>query len=207
MEKEKFDAFLQSHQDIINTFCEQAYALHASVGQTYDGTHPYSFHLKMVLENAMRFGCEVMPCDDDILPMLFGVAFHDSIEDARLSYNDVKALAKHFMTNEQAFTAAEIVYALTNEKGRTRAERASDRYYEGIRTTPYAPFAKLCDRLANFSYSCAKASAENSHMYQVHRREWPHFIQSINAQSPDIRFSLPATMIAAIEGMMGLADC
>ena len=46
------------------------------------------------------------------------------------------------MTNEQCITAAEIVYALTNDKGRTRKERAGEHYYAGIRETPYAPFVK-----------------------------------------------------------------
>ena len=40
------------------------------------------------------------------------------------------------------------MYALTNEKGRTRAERAGVKYYEGIRAVPYAPMVKLADRMA-----------------------------------------------------------
>jgi len=53
---------------------------------------------------------------------------HDLIEDCRVSYNDVKdALGQE---------AADIIYAVTNEKGKNRKERANDKYYEGIRNTP-----------------------------------------------------------------------
>lgn len=50
------------------------------------------------------------------------------------------------------YTIAELVYAVTNEKGRNRAERANDKYYEGIRNTEHATFVKLCDRIANIEY-------------------------------------------------------
>jgi len=67
------------------------------------------------------------------VPLFFGGYYHDSIEDARLTYNDVMKVARNMMTEEQALMATEIVYALTNEKGRTRAERAGEKYYQGIR--------------------------------------------------------------------------
>ena len=79
--------------------------------------------------------------------MFFGAYYHDSIEDARLTYNDVIRIAKRWMDDEQALIATEIVYALTNDKGRTRAERAGEKYYQGIRETAFAPFVKLSDRL------------------------------------------------------------
>lgn len=70
---------------------------------------------------------------------------------------------------------AEIVYALTNEKGRTRRERANDKYYEGIRNTRFATFCKLCDRIANLEYSLSKGS-DIASMYS---KENPHFIRAI----------------------------
>ena len=49
--------------------------------------------------------------------------------------------------------AADLAYALTNEKGKNRKERANDKYYEGIRNTPFATYLKICDRMANVTYS------------------------------------------------------
>ena len=92
-----------------------------------------------------------------------------------------------------------MVYALTNEKGRTRAERANDKYYQGIRETPYAPMLKLADRLAHISYSCSNTNESNAHMKQVYQTELPHFLTAIRSQRADKRFSLPEEMIKEIE--------
>ena len=95
--------------------------------------------------------------------------------------------------------AAEIVYALTNDKGRTRQERAGEKYYAGIRETPYAPFMKLCDRLANMTYSFSGTNDANNHMHRVYEREWPHFKEAITVNCDDSRFCLPVSMIQEVE--------
>ena len=110
-------------------------------------------------------------------------------------------VARQYMTEEQAFMAVEIVYALTNDKGRNRAERAGEKYYQGIRTTPYAPFVKLCDRLANITFSCSGTDANNIHMKEVYKKEVPHFLDAINPHSSDTRMSVPH------ETVMKLAEC
>ncbi|MCI6251156.1 MAG: hypothetical protein MR641_08070, partial [Bacteroidales bacterium] len=140
MELQKYTDFLAANQETILAIRDAAFALHASVGQTYSGQLPYSYHLGMVADAAMKYGAEVVTDEQDILPVVFGAYYHDSIEDARLTYNDVTKVAKQFMNESQAIMAAEVVYALTNDKGRTRAERAGEHYYAGIRATPYAPF-------------------------------------------------------------------
>ena len=198
MTQQDFQHFLDRHADALRLIRESAHALHASVNQTYDKVHPYSVHLDMVADAVLKYGHLVCASETDILPLVFGAYYHDSIEDARLTYNDVTRAARHFMTDEQAFTAAEIVYALTNDKGRTRAERAGERYYQGIRETPYAPFVKLADRLANTTYSRTHDNASNQHMAAVYRQELPHFLKAIDAQRTDLRFSLPAEMIAQL---------
>lgn len=174
-----------------------AHDLHASVNQFYDRRLPYSVHLDMVAHNVIKYG-PLLPLDtDDFLAVWFGAYFHDSIEDARLTYNDVTSLAKRFMPEQQARLAAEIVYALTNEKGRTRAERANDRYYAGIRQTPYAPFVKLADRLANLTFSTTNNSQASEAMKKIYRDELPHFLESITSEkaAADRRYALPAAMV------------
>lgn len=185
--------------------CEQikqaAHILHESVGETYGEGLPYSTHLDMVATRVVQYADEICASADDVLPMYFGAYYHDSIEDARLTYNDVMRLALKYMTKEQAFMATEIVYALTNEKGRNRQERAGERYYSGIRQTPYAPFIKLADRMANITFSVSTCGAD--HMREVYRKEWPHFIESITVSpTTDIRFTIPQKMIEATDKLL-----
>ena len=178
-----------------------AWTLHENVGQTYDTNLPYGHHLSMVADAAIKYGYEVVNNEADIIPVVFAAYFHDSIEDARLTYNDVVSIAGRFMTNEQCITAAEIVYALTNDKGRTRKERAGEHYYAGIRETPYAPFVKLCDRLANMTYSFNGTNDANNHMHKVYASEWSHFIQAITVCNQDSRYSLPASMVTEVQSL------
>lgn len=175
---------------------ESAHLLHAGVNQTYDGSLPYGFHLDMVADGVMRYADEVCCSEADVLPLYFGAYYHDSIEDARLTYHDVVRKAQEFLTDGPAHVAAEIVYALTNEKGRNRAERANEKYYRGIRQTPYAPFVKLADRLANATFSCRHDDGSNEGMRRIYRQELPHFLEAIRPETTDDRhFLLPQAMI------------
>lgn len=138
------------------------YALecHHSTAHTYDGK-PYSFHLEMVVAAANDF-IHLVPKEK--IPVVLAACWvHDCIEDCRQTYNDVKDA-----TNTEV---AEIAYALTNEKGKTRKERANEKYYEGIRNTPLATFAKLCDRIANVRHSLITGGTK----LEMYVREMPNF--------------------------------
>lgn len=174
-----------------------AHAAHADVNQFYGDGKPYGYHLDMVARQVHEFGHLICKEENDILPLYFAAYFHDSIEDARLSYNDVKKKAHSLgLSEEQSHLAAEIVYALTNDKGRTRKERAGENYYRGIRQTPYAPFCKMCDRLANMAFSATQGTFDNNHMLKVYCNELPDFLRQITVEHPaDIRFTLPQPMI------------
>ncbi|MCR5180873.1 MAG: hypothetical protein K6C30_06615 [Bacteroidaceae bacterium] len=195
----EFQGYINKYKSAIEEIKSSAHRAHEHVNQTYDKSHPYGFHLDMVVESVYKYGHEVCEKEEDVLPLFFGAYYHDSIEDARLTYNDVVKIACQYMDKEQATMAAEIVYALTNDKGRTRAERAGERYYQGIRETPYAPFVKLADRLANITYSFTHSNESNLHMKLVYKDELPHFLNCIRVEKDDKRYGLPATMIQAIE--------
>ena len=195
MTYQEFQACVEKHRPDIEEVRECAHMLHESVNQQYDKKHPYGFHLDMVADSVFKYGHLICQSEHDVVPLFFGAFYHDSIEDARMSYNDVTKAARLFMDEEQAYMAAEMVYALTNDKGRTRAERAGERYYQGIRETPYAPFLKLADRLANTTYSFTHCNKENVHMKEIYREEMPHFLDAINAHSDDPRLALPQEMI------------
>ena len=160
-----FEEALAAQSALLERIRRAAHEAHAAVNQTYGGNLPYSYHLDGVAGWVARYGGEVCTRAEDAPAVMFGAWFHDSIEDARLTYNDVKKRARSLgLDEEQAYLAAEIVYALTNEKGRTRAERAGDRYYAGIRATPYAPLVKMADRLANVCFSLRKDDGGNHRM-------------------------------------------
>ena len=80
---------------------------HAKVNQEYDGL-PYSVHLCMVNSVAIRF-LEAIPPHrvDDVINAVW---LHDTIEDCRLTYNDILKIS-----NKEV---ADLVYAVTNEKGK-----------------------------------------------------------------------------------------
>jgi (p)ppGpp synthase/HD superfamily hydrolase len=144
---------------------------HESTNHQYDKYLPYEFHLRMVNQVAKEFQDLIPDVNDgqdslrqSIMLASFG---HDLIEDTRATYNDVKEVL--------GYTATEIIYALTNEKGKNRKERASDKYYEGIRNTEGAVFVKLCDRIANVRYG----KITGSRMVQMYQKENPDFIQKL----------------------------
>ena len=139
---------------------------HKDTNHKYDEYLGYEFHLRMAVEAAERFEYLITHEPDKKLVIL-GAWGHDLIEDTRVTYNDVK--------KKLGETAADIIYACTNEKGKNREERANSKYYEGIRTTPYAVFVKLCDRIANVKYS----KRMDSRMFEMYRKENAKFMENL----------------------------
>ncbi len=143
--------------NIIQQAKEYAEKCHASTNHLYGDGVPYSTHLEMVA-NFVRMYALLL--DDDLRATAVAVAYtHDVIEDCRQTYNDVK--------EKLGFEIAEATYALTNEKGKNRAERGNAIYYEGIRMNKVAHFVKICDRLANVQYSVNTKSS----MINAYRKE------------------------------------
>lgn len=133
---------------------------HAKTNHLYNG-EPYSVHLTMVSEFAHMYINLIEPSHQETV--LAACWAHDTIEDCRVTYNDVKeALGEE---------VAEIVYALTNEKGKNRKERANGKYYAGIAASPLATFVKVCDRIANFEYSLSSGS-KMAQKYAEENREF-----------------------------------
>lgn len=138
--------------------------IHIDVNHKY-GVYPYPYHLSMVVEEAQSMIYEIHP--DNQEDVLCACWLHDTIEDCRLTYNDIVKVS-----NEKV---ADIVYAVSNEKGKNRQERANEKYYQGIRETPYATFVKLCDRIANVKHS----KKEKSRMFDIYQKEHQHFIDCL----------------------------
>lgn len=144
---------------------------HSNVNQMYDSYLPYEFHLRAADRVCKRY-IEGIPFDESVT-LIASVWLHDILEDTHVTYND---LLKVF-----GFSIAEIVYAVTNEKGKTRAERANSKYYAGIKNTQGATFVKLCDRIANVEYGIMT----NSPMLDKYREEQSKFSYELYPQNRD----------------------
>lgn len=182
MKRDECIEFINSVDFIIfsTDVLHEAGQLHASVNQVYDEEKglAYQYHLELAV-NFAKAGFPLMPwlTIEDMKIITFAVAFHDSIEDTRETYSDILNRArKYFSSGDVAKIAAEVVYAVTNEKGHNRAERANEAYYKGIIETPYAPYVKVCDRIANISYASTHGS---KHMRDAYRAEMDHFIEMV----------------------------
>ena len=144
---------------------------------------PYEFHLRMVAQVGEDFK-HLLDDTKDYLTgedyrgpqqgqmtlrksCLISLYAHDVLEDCRISYSDLK--------NQLGEEVADIVYAVTNDKGKNRKERAGDNYYEGIRNTPGAVFVKLCDRIANVQYG----KMTKSRMFEMYKKENDEFIRQL----------------------------
>lgn len=130
---------------------------HKNVNQKYGIDQEYSFHLNMVYLISEKF-IFLLPLNLQIIA-LCSAWTHDLIEDARLTYNDIK---EHL-----GIEIAEVTYDLTNEKGKNRKERASDKYYSDIRKNIVSNYVKICDRIANLEHS----KNEKSRMFEVYKKE------------------------------------
>ena len=104
--------------------------------QTYDGVFPYEKHLDDVVDVLKRYNL-VTP------EMLCAAYLHDSIEDGSLSYNKIKT---HF-----GFVVAEMVYSVTDEMGRNRAEKKRKTLPKTAQN-PKGIKLKLGDRIANIEH-------------------------------------------------------
>jgi len=149
------------NSDLISKARAYATLKHFEANHKYDG-QPYDVHLMAVYEFACKY-IHLLPDNKTVSDILAAAWVHDVIEDTRQTYNDVK--------NVLGERVADLAYALTNEKGKNRKERANDKYYEGIRNTPFATYLKICDRMANVTYS----KQHKSNMLNGYRKEHDEF--------------------------------
>lgn len=138
---------------------------HRDVNQLYDGL-PYHTHLAEVAEYAKKFDY-LLPEKDRILAICVAWC-HDLLEDGNITYNDLK--------KELGEEIADVVFLLTNHRGKTRKERANDDYYHCIKEDYIALFVKLCDRLGNMTHSLLY---NNTKMYNMYVKELPHFKEKL----------------------------
>lgn len=149
-------SYLSDMTDLVTQAERFASERHAS--QTY-GERPYTYHLACVVRVLVRFGVE----DDELIAAAW---LHDVIEDTDTRYEDVAAA--------HGERVAEIVWALTDGDGATRAERKAHAYRK-IRVTPGAAVVKVADRIAN---------CEEAGKLSMYRNEHPTFRDVVASAAP-----------------------
>lgn len=159
--------------------------------QKYANMLPYSFHLKCVEAQGEKFLHLITednykdfkqrhifnPANSYSQGVLYvdvvklALCGHDIIEDGRFTYNDVKELASELGNSVAGKMVADIVYCVTDEKGKTRKERKSDKYYKELSENKLAVFVKLADISANTLFSKLTGSS----MYDKYKSEFASF--------------------------------
>lgn len=143
-----------------------AFFHHGVTCHMYNSETYFDGHLRKVRLTAEKYIHYIPERYQDIVRA--AAWLHDVIEDCRVTYSDVKKVVGE--------EVADIVYAVTNEKGKNRSERASNRYYQGIKANSYAVFVKLCDRIANIESSINISGT----MLEMYRKEQLHFSNQLN---------------------------
>jgi (p)ppGpp synthase/HD superfamily hydrolase len=134
-----------------------AVKLHAS--QSYDEIYPYEKHLDDVVEVLKRFGFSGK--------FIIAGYLHDSIEDGAISFNKIK---RHF-----GVEIAEMVYCVTDELGRNRAEKKT-KTLPKTASNPDAIILKLGDRIANI---------EHGGKIDMYAAEYQEFKDTLYLNTPD----------------------
>lgn len=134
--------------------------LHAH--QTWVNSRPYSDHLEAVEQVLLRYGYS--DPENPLHQVLRLAAWaHDLIEDAGVDRITLRVL--------QGPDVEALVWAVSDERGGTRAERHLSTYRK-IRETPWAVLLKLADRTANVEASIEFGPAK---MLELYRKEHPDF--------------------------------
>jgi len=169
---------MTENQRLVEAAKLYAHASHRGANHFYDGVKDYfDTHLTFVNGWLMKF-IHLVP--DYLLDN--GVTFHavleaatwlhDVIEDCRRTPND---LIKYFVTcgfsNEVGYHIARLVFAVSNEKGWSRGDRANAKYYSDMLMVDYADWVKLADRFGNMEYSMSVGSS----MASKYKAEYSHF--------------------------------
>lgn len=161
----------------------QDFAVAAHGPQMY-GDRPYLYHLQKVAEVLDRF-------DQADHASLVAALLHDTLEDTATSYSDIfKAFGPE---------VAELVYAVTDELGRNRAERHA-KTYPKIAVMPKAVTLKLADRIANVEHSVVMDKdgrlITHTNQFSMYKKEHRKFREALCAHGPDAMWAHLEALVA-----------
>mgnify|MGYP001465973689 FL=1 len=117
--------------------------------------------------------------DTEVLAVMFALYGHDLIEDGRKTYNDILSKVNKLLlpTYGEVYCEAivDIIYCVTDEKGKNRSERKNEKFYRELDQNKLAVFVKLSDMAANKLYSKLSGSS----MYDKYNKEFPKFKDNV----------------------------
>lgn len=157
---------------------------HNAVNHKYGKNQNYSVHLDMVYNFGETY-IYLMP--PELHKFILASCYaHDRIEDCRETYNDIKKYC--------GVEVADMVYAVTDEKGKDRADRKPKKLYDEMLYNMGAVYVKLCDRLANIkngkdkydSLTEEQKKTIKKSMYLVYCKEQDNFKKKLYL-SPNMR--------------------
>lgn len=162
LENTRIDILLNYFYDLHDNKCNHK----------YDEYLPYSFHLKAVDEAILFFkGCLPNINNAVIYARIVG-AGHDSIEDARITFNNIKQKFNLYI--------AESIFGCSESTGRTREERKDEAYYKRLNEAGYiSVYVKLCDIVANTNYSILTF---NTKMLEDKRKDFKTLLEKLELQ-------------------------
>ena len=132
------------------------------VNKKYDSCYDYKLHIDLCLKYAFKYKYIIdKMIEEKIVPdnffecIVVAICLHDTDEDCHSqTYNSIKQLLKAMYKEDKktVHIIMELVFSVTQYRGRNRAERYPPQYYYDIKALPGATFVKLCDRLSNLTF-------------------------------------------------------
>lgn len=164
-------------------YCKQRHDVDCN--QKYGNNKPYSYHLNMVANTVTRFK-DVLPDKDSYIVTYCGAWGHDLIEDARITYNDIKNMIgiKGDSGKYLGEDIAEVIYSCTEEKGKNRDERHSQKFFDELKENKLGVFVKLCDIISNVTESKNTGSG----MFKKYQKEYPKLKSNLYLKEYDKLF-------------------
>jgi (p)ppGpp synthase/HD superfamily hydrolase len=148
----------------------EGFAADAHGDQKYGKDLPYTYHLRQVVGVLQRFGV----ADEDILVAAW---LHDTVEDT-----DVEPW---HIDLEFGQNVSDLVWAVTNEPGKNRAERHKNTYPK-IARIPGATLLKLADRIANVEQCLGELRRSGeSKLLAMYQKEQEHFEAALRTGEGD----------------------
>lgn len=144
--------------DLVRRAFLLAYSAHGP--QKYGEKAPYLVHLFDTYNVLLRYG-------HDRSELLAAALLHDAIEDTPTNYSQVLQA-----TNKEV---AEIVYACTDELGRSRKERKVRTLKHLHAWTTHSGEAALTVKLADWIANVQASLREDEAKLQMYAKDWPEF--------------------------------
>lgn len=146
----------------------QKVAEQAHIQQKYENM-PYMVHLKEAQEVLKRFGISIdneKEFSQEKAHVIIATWLHDTLEDTILEKNHIE-----YQFGKEV---ADLVWRVTDEKGKNRKERKLATYPK-IKGNVQATIVKLADRIANVESALKFKKQGKEGFYQMYKKEWKEF--------------------------------